>query len=53
VRSSAAAPNPKTRIDIDRTTAANKKRKPGSMNAKFRFAGVAKAFELSGERGDD
>ena len=39
VRSNAAAPNPNTRIDIDSTRAPNRKRNPGSMNAKFRFAG--------------
>ena len=52
-RSNAAAPNPKTSIDIDNTIAANRKRKPGSMDASSAFAGFfAKAFEQR-ERGDD
>ena len=34
-RNSAAAPSPKTRTDIDSTIAANRKRKPGSMDASF------------------
>ena len=50
-RSSAAAPSPKTRIDIDNTIAENRKRKPGSMNANSAFAGCAKAIEHR-ERGD-
>ena len=32
-RSRAAAPSPNTRIDIERTIAANRKRKPGSMDS--------------------
>jgi hypothetical protein len=32
-RNRAAAPRPKTRIDVDRTIAVNKKRKPGSMDS--------------------
>ena len=34
-RSSAAAPSPKTSIDIDNTIAANRKRKPGSMERRI------------------
>ena len=41
-RSSAAAPSPKTSIDIDNTIAANRKRKPGSMDANSAFAGYCK-----------
>src|ERR1700722_20001488 len=33
-RSSAAAPSPKTRSDIDNMIAANRKRKPGSIDAR-------------------
>jgi hypothetical protein len=45
-RSNAAAPSPKTSIDIDNMIAANKKRKPGSMERQFPpRIGVAKAFE--------
>src|ERR1700722_10984374 len=36
-RSKAAAPSPNTRSDIDNTMAANKKRKPGSMDAGSAF----------------
>src|SRR3984957_16253440 len=36
-RSKAAAPSPKTRIDSDNTMAANRKRKPGSMDANSAF----------------
>src|ERR1700712_1276369 len=50
-RSSAAAPSPKIRIDIDNTIAENRKRKPGSMNANSAFAGCAKAVEHR-ERGE-
>jgi hypothetical protein len=50
-RSRAAAPSPNTRIDMDRTIAANRKRKPGSIYGKFRPDRVsAKAFEQKGTR---
>ena len=39
-RSNAAAPSPKTRIDIDNTMAANRKRKPGSMEAGSAFGDI-------------
>jgi hypothetical protein len=35
VRNRAAAPSPKIRTDIERMTAANRKRKPGSMGARI------------------
>ena len=50
-RSSAAAPSPKTRIDIDSTIAANRKRKPGSMERQVPPSrDSAKALEPSGTR---
>ncbi len=56
-RSSAAAPSPKTSIDIDNTIAANRKRKPGSMDAEFRLrediAGYLQRPLSRRERGDD
>jgi hypothetical protein len=42
-RSSAAAPSPNTMIDIDSAMAANRKRKPGSMDAGFRLRGISKS----------
>ncbi len=52
VRSNAAAPSPKIRIDIDNTIAANRKRKPGSMDARFRLRRVRRSLSHR-ERGDD
>ena len=39
-RSKAAAPSPKTNIEIDKTIAANRKRKPGSIDGNSAFAGI-------------
>ena len=46
-RSNAAAPSPNTSIDIDNTIAANRKRKPGSMDASSAFAGYVLRRPLS------
>lgn len=52
-RSSAAAPRPNTRMEVDSRIAASRKRKPGSIGrvANFRPGGGAGAHERS-ERGD-
>ena len=47
-RSSAAAPSPKTRTDIDSTIAANRKRKPGSMDASSALPGGLQAVDAKG-----
>src|SRR5579871_4355338 len=52
-RSTAAAPRPNTRTDVDRRIAANRKRKPGSMGNRFRLAGRAlQGLKAIRERGD-
>ena len=51
-RSSAAAPSPKTSIDIDSRIAANRKRKPGSIGANSAFAWVLRRPLSHRERGD-
>jgi len=51
-RSNAAAPSPNTRTDIDNTMAANKKRRPGSMDASSASALVLRRSLSHWERGD-
>ena len=51
-RSNAAAPSPNTRTDIDKTMAANKKRRPGSMDASSASALVLRRSLSHWERGD-
>ncbi len=51
-RSNAAAPSPNTRTDIDNTIAANRKRRPGSMDAGSAFAWCCEGLLSHWERGD-
>ena len=51
-RNKAAAPSPNTRIDIERTIAVNRKRKPGSMDASSAFGGSLRGPLRPRERGD-
>ena len=51
-RSRAAAPSPKIKIDSKSMIAANRKRKPGSMDASSTFAGVLQGSLSYRERGD-
>ena len=53
VRSSAAAPNPKIRIDIDRTIAANKKTKAGEHGRQVPLRGSVRRPLSYRERGED